>query len=432
MKLLSGQEFHGTRACRRFKEDLLKYDLNQKFSVRRNFQHSYKLARSTLKTSLSPLDFNHVCSTIETQASKIKERNSRKLEKKFNNLKRKFGIPKVSNLNNDDIIFNYSHRVLTEAEKSVLARGSRFCLPPKEVDKYEVKCSFELLYRDLIKLNLPLTSEDQDRLRSQLKNISYSYIYSYDFSKQKNILSKEQWSALNDLRNDDSIIITKPDKGNGVVIVNRLDYLHKMKLLISDETKFKPLSQYPTKSREDSLSTYLRKLKKDGIIDGTTFQKILPSGSSPGVLYGLPKLHKAGCPYRPIVSSVNTYNYSLASFLVSILQPISTNQHTVKDSFSFADWAKTYKHNNEIMCSFDVSSLFTNVPLDETIHICLDKLYSRPDPPKLPRPVLRNLLEFAIKKSHFLFDGQYYDQIDGVAMGSPLGGNHFMALPQTM
>ena len=38
-----------------------------------------------------------------------------------------------------------------------------------------------------------------------------------------------------------------------------------------------------------------------------------------------------------------------------------------------------------------------------------------------PRPVLRNLLEFATKKSHFLFDGQYYDQIDGVAMGSPLG-----------
>ena len=67
-------------------------------------------------------------------------------------------------------------------------------------------------------------------------------------------------------------------------------------------------------------------------------------------------------------------------------------------------------HNNEIMCAFDVSSLFTNVPLDETIHICLDKLFSRPDPPKLPRPVLRNLLEFATKKSHFLFDGQYYDE----------------------
>ena len=142
---------------------------------------------------------------------KIKERNSRKLEKKFNNLKRKFGIPKVSNLNNDDIIFNYSHRVLTETEKSVLARGLRFCLPPKDVDRFDVKCSFELLYRDLVKLELPLTNENQDRLRSQLKNISYGYIYSYDFSKQKNILSKDEWKALSDLRRDDSIIITKPE-----------------------------------------------------------------------------------------------------------------------------------------------------------------------------------------------------------------------------
>ena len=126
-------------------------------------------------------------------------------------------------------------------------------------------------------------------------------------------------------------------------------------------------------------------------------------------------LAKVGCPFRPIVSSINSYNYNLASYLVNILKPISTNQHTIKDSFSFADWAKTYKPTNDsIMCSSDVASLFTNVPLDETIQICLDKLYCLPDPRALPRKVLRKLLEFATKKSHFIFDGQYYDQIDGV------------------
>ena len=130
-----------------------------------------------------------------------------------------------------------------------------------------------------------------------------------------------------------------------------------MKLLVSDETKFKKLTQNPTKSREDSLISYLRKLKKGKIIDDATFHKILPCGSTPGVLNGLPKVHKPGCPFRPIVSSVNTCNYNLASYLVHILQPISKNQFTIKDSFSFVDWAKTYNHNNEIMCSFDVSSV---------------------------------------------------------------------------
>ena len=60
---------------------------------------------------------------------------------------------------------------------------------------------------------------------------------------------------------------------------------------------------------------------------------------------------------------------------------------------------KAYQHNNEIMCSFDACPLFTNVPLDETIEISLTKLYSLPDPPSLPRHVLKDLLLFATKKT---------------------------------
>ena len=124
-----------------------------------------------------------------------------------------------------------------------------------------------MLYRDLIGLGHSLTSEYQDRLKMSLKNPSYSYVYSYDYSKQKRILTQEEWMALNDLRNDTSIIITKPDKGNGVVIVTRYDYLNKMKQLISDGTKFKLLSHNPTKSRENSLISYLRGLKRDCIME---------------------------------------------------------------------------------------------------------------------------------------------------------------------
>ena len=64
---------------------------------------------------------------------------------------------------------------------------------------------------------------------------------------------------------------------------------------------------------------------------------------------------------------------------------------------------KKHKHDNGIMCSFDVWSLFTNVPLEETIQICLEKLYSPPDPPTLPRAAQHKVLEFATKKNHFLF-----------------------------
>ena len=66
-------------------------------------------------------------------------------------------------------------------------------------------------------------------------------------------------------------------------------------------------------------------------------------------------------------------NHNLASFLVNVLKPISTNQFTIKDSFTFVDCVKAQQHNNEIMCCFDICSLFTNVPLDETIEISLTK-----------------------------------------------------------
>ena len=79
-----------------------------------------------------------------------------------------------------------------------------------------------------------------------------------------------------------------------------------------------------------------------------------------------------------------------------------------------------YKHNNEVMCSLDVISLFTNVALDDTIQICLYKLYALPHAPPLRWSVLEVFFfGNATKKSDFTFDGQYYDQIDDVTISSP-------------
>ena len=199
---------------------------------------------------------------------------------------------------------------------------------------------------------------------------------------------------------------------NSVAIISRLDYLNKMKHLISDRTKFRGLQNNPTKSTGDSLSAYLRKLRNDKIIDDAIFYKILASGSPSGVLYGLPNVRKTGCPFRPF----------FLSYLVAILQPILTNQCTVKDSISFASCPKKYKHDIGIMFFWCLLHIYKCATWgNETLDIRLDKFYFLVDPPTLPRVVLGKLKEFVTKKSHFLFDGKYYDQIDGVAMGSSLG-----------
>ena len=74
------------------------------------------------------------------------------------------------------------------------------------------------------------------------------------------------------------------------------------------------------------------------------------------------------------------------------------------------------------MCSFDVSSLFTNVPLDETIMICADALYDNPDTqPQFSKEVFVELMRSATSTVEFSFNNIMYRQVDGVAMGSPLG-----------
>jgi hypothetical protein len=97
----------------------------------------------------------------------------------------------------------------------------------------------------------------------------------------------------------------------------------------------------------------------------------MPIGSRPGILYGLPKVHKPNFPLRPIISAIGTHAYKLAKFLVPLLRPFSTNSYTISDTFMFVKELRELQinTNNVVMASFDVKSLFTNIPLDETISI---------------------------------------------------------------
>ena len=99
-----------------------------------------------------------------------------------------------------------------------------------------------------------------------------------------------------------------------------------------------------------------------------------PKGSRLAHLYGLPMTHKERLAMRPILSATQTYNYALAKWLEDKLKPLSYNQYTVSDTFQFVDEIQGLKINNgELLVSYDVTSLFTNVPLDETIQILADK-----------------------------------------------------------
>ena len=267
----------------------------------------------------------------------------------------------------------------------------------------------------------------------QLKLIAFDFIKLSD--KLVDNLSPEERQAIEDLAENKSIVITKSDKGNGVVIQNKSDYIKKVNELLIKDNKFKRI-EYNKKDktgtqrditidRENKLQCLLRKLKKEKKISQEVYDRVMPCGSRAGVLYGLPKVHKTGAPIRPIISAVQTYNYKLAKFLDEILKPLANKGgFMLKDSFDFVNRvSKISLTPNQAMCSFDVNSLFTQIPVLETIELILDRAFAmgRTLYCGFDRATLKELLIICTQESHFLFQGNYYDQVDGVAMGSPLG-----------
>ena len=164
-----------------------------------------------------------------------------------------------------------------------------------------------------------------------------------------------------------------------------------------------------------------------------------PSSSAPARIYGTPKKHKFSSSdsfpkLRPIVSSTGTFNYNLACFLCDLLSPLVPNDYSCKDTFSFVSQIKNANLSKKFLVFYDITSLFTNIPLQETIDIAINLLFNHNPNLNITRKELKKLFLFATSKTHFIFNSKFYNQIDGVAMGSPLApvlANIFMGFHES-
>ena len=145
----------------------------------------------------------------------------------------------------------------------------------------------------------------------------------------------------------------------------------------------------------------------------------------PPKFYGLPKIHKQDTPLRPIVSSCGSVTYRVAKELAKILKPlVGKSPHHIN---STQDFVEQVKHitlaPGECLSSYHVSALFTSVPIDPALKIIKDLLVK--DPTLKDRTVIGIddiilLLEFCLKNTYFSLQSQFFEQVEGVAMGSPV------------
>ena len=109
--------------------------------------------------------------------------------------------------------------------------------------------------------------------------------------------------------------------------------------------------------------------------------------------------------------------------LFYLVSPLSKSQYTVHSPKEFINHIKKQNvPSNYKIISFDVISLFTNVPIDSAIDIILKRISERKKiNTSFTKQELKKLILLCTKGVHFTLYGESYVQTDGVAMCSPLG-----------
>ena len=373
-----------------------------------------------LKQNLSFLDFNFllhfVYKSVSTYIKNVKRTHANKL---FN-----LGVPfNVYSYDINKVVRNFSEYPLCKREKELLAYGLEHSISPK-ISKVKYFTNFEILANRLY--DEPIFSISRDDILIKLKEIAYDVFNKFRKEKKINLFSDEDIQVLKKLGDNNELHITRPDKGRGVIILDKKDYLDKMETILSDPRIFENCSHDDPKLKilrtEDKINRFIKKLKDKGSITENEYKNLYVCGSSPSVLYGLPKVHKLNLPLRPIVSSVNTPQYKLAKFIIPEISNLSKNEYVLENS---KDLINSVSHldiqDNHFMCSFDVESLFTNIPLKETINIVVNSIYNNNNNIRnMNRNDFKKLLELITEDNYIIFNNKFVRQKEGLAMGNPV------------
>ena len=235
--------------------------------------------------------------------------------------------------------------------------------------------------------------------------------------------SKEEARAIKLRSNQDKIILTA-NKGVSMVVMDKEDYIKKSEDLLKQIT-YRELVADPTNKDKNKLIKLLKTIKAEGGINNTTYKRLYPTGAGSPKYYGLPKIHKAGVPMKPIISSRGSATYETAKELAKIIKPmVERSPHYVQNNKDFLDSIKNIKiQPDECIMSYDVSALFTFIPIEPAIKIIQKHLEDDKDLSNRTSMTVNHiirLLDFCLKNTYFSLQGRFYEQTEGAAMGSPI------------
>ena len=353
------------------------------------------------------------------------------------------------------IVVNLSSRTLTEAESSLLSKGLSFCPTPAEVDTYALKKDVLEFVRRIRLKEYFYKDEDVDGDFSEIpafrrksawcpdKNRDI-FLEAYASALEKKIfeknlntknyrnLTKEEQQALENLRKYDDIVIKQADKGSGVVVMDRVKYVAEAMRQLGDVGVYVTLDKDPTEYMIKKVNKRVKKAHSDGSISDSTLDYLLVNScAKAGRFYLLPKLHKKGCPGRPVISGCGTPTEKISEFVDYHLKPlVTTIPSFVKDTNDFLHKLTDIDSlpQNAILVTIDVVGLYPHIPHNEGLDAIRRALDKR-DNQETPTNLIVDLAELVLRNNNFEFDGKHFLQILGTAIGTkmaPAYANLFM------
>ena len=262
-----------------------------------------------------------------------------------------------------------------------------------------------------------------------LRGLVYGALFS---NSQKSSIPLRFHKALVALKKNTNIHITKADKANSIVILDKDDYTSKVMEQLNDPRYYKVVRCNKNQLDLDN-GKFHAQLRR--ILDKATADQLSSRGSTRPYAYGLVKTHKEGNPIRLIISNVGSCTVKLSKFLVNLLSPLqgSISGTSVKNNVDLINRIRNTPVPYQFkLVSFDVKSLFTNVSLKDTITFLREALPSSLN--GLKKSQILKLIELCFSNNKFTFEGTTFQQGFGVAMGnalSPVVANLYMEFYET-
>lgn len=238
-------------------------------------------------------------------------------------------------------------------------------------------------------------------------------------------------------------IIQGADKGSAVVALTLDAYLTEANRHVQNQKHYRHLGTQSLMTENQTLiQQQIQTLQDEGYLSQKQVEYLTqPTEPRPRLLYLLPKIHKSPDqwpiphqipPCRPIISDVSSESYHLSEYLDSFLQPIASQHPSyLKDTYDFLNKLSQIQVTQDtLLVTADVDSMYTNISHEAGLRAVRAALTRNPNPARPPIDTFLELLSLTLTRNDFYFNGEFYLQTCGTAMGkryAPSYANIFMA-----